>query len=405
MPTRSQTAATAKMQSTVEDDQLSSDEESIQVITREEAHPEPSRTQTDRTPTEDYETLLLQEKLRAREAEIKLLHATIENNNLRAQAAQVNPIAGNLPSTRPYQASERKFKEHKSTYAGKSLIEYRAWVDSIERDHEYFERALRDEADKVYHAQQTLTAKSKASKRWQAIAKTPGGFTWATFKEEMLNVLGSQETRQRQTYTSWLNAEWRGDPNTTTSYLETLEGLMPEELGEVVKLYHFWNLVPKEIATRMLQQSGDHKTRDELVTALNFNIEETKRLGGQTQNQGQSQSSGNNRGREKTRGDRSSNRGRDNGKRSDRDPPATGEEPETKRQDSRTRDPDKPTKCNNCGRSGHIAENCRSARRPFRGRGGGSGFSSPNNIPVRQGKAAATSPAKGDSPTGKDQAS
>jgi hypothetical protein len=151
--------------------------------------------------------------------------------------------------------NKTKFREHSAKYAGKTQLEYRAWATSLERDHEYYPETFDRDEDKVYHAQSTIVAGSKASKRWSVILPTIDNatYTWQQFKDEMLGVLGSQETRSQTTVAAWFQVTWEKDPNTMLATLESLESLMAEPVPEELKLGVVRQKLPKSLAERVLQ--------------------------------------------------------------------------------------------------------------------------------------------------------
>jgi len=365
----------------IEFDSSVEDDDEPQVVTPAE----PQREERETTPKHTREEFL-EQRIRILELEKALAEE-------RLQTRAIGTPRGGSPdethATRKGPARERKFKEHKATYAGRSILEHRTWVTGIERDHQYFGYHFVMEEDKVYHAQSTLTAGSKAAKRWQVVQNgiDPASYTWVQMKEEMLNVLGPPETRERSVYDAWFKLEWRPDPNGLLNTVEALEDLMKDPPSEGMKFNHLWRIIPASM-THRLQGAATLTNREELVQALNNLLLEDRKTREPNQT-----------GNPNPRSDnpRSDKKGKGKYKKRDRDTPSPTERPEAKKHASRFSG--KPVECYNCGKQGHTSRECNSSKKKGPG-------SNPNSIPIRQNQMkarAAEKPAEPDK--GKGQAS
>ena len=294
---------------------------------------------------------LLQEQIKALQLKLRLQHAGLFELN--------NPsIALDANANRINNAVE-EFEGHVRKYSGKSAREYYTWVRALEQDHKFYSLALKRDEDKVHYAQRTLVTDSKAANHWRHFQDHADeeSLTWNRMKEEMLNILGSQDVRMQTNFSKWLRAQWRNDPIALSLYLASLETQMEDQLPESTKLRHFQDKIPAKLALR-LRVWPEAKTRAELVNQLDVIIHDDKRIEELQAEDGRNSHEKFNpkdKGKVKKKGLK---RGRSEKQEGSKGGGRDSQSPTNpKKNKSFKSDPGKGT-CFNCGEKGHFAITC-----------------------------------------------
>jgi hypothetical protein len=185
-------------------------------------------------------------------------------------------------STAEPTASRRReptFRGHKAVYAAKNQQEYLKWLTALEMDHKVHPKQFRDESLKVYYALKTLTEGSEAERRARIDGSpiTLDNCSWEQFKELMQDALGSEALRHQITYNKWFHAKWQKDnPTGTLATLKSLENLLPEPVTTQMALYHYWQLAPPSLTSRVPFDIG-RATREDLARALDRLVSDDRR--------------------------------------------------------------------------------------------------------------------------------
>jgi hypothetical protein len=207
---------------------------------------------------------------------IERLEHEKEKAELRQRIAELevsarNPIGDPAYRTRELK-STKKFTDHKAQFKASSVTEYQYWVSSLETDHQYYPHYFVSDREKVFEGAQSLKPNTAAVTHWTSVKpdlEDLEKYTWVEFKEEMLNALGTQATRDHEMFEKWFNSEWRSHQTATEvlTHIESIEKVLPCDIPDPLKFHHFWRLVPADMADRM-QGEARPKTRQKLVTSL-----------------------------------------------------------------------------------------------------------------------------------------
>lgn len=307
--------------------------------------------------------------------------------------------------TRAKSRREPTFRGHKAIYAAKSQQEYLLWLNDLEMDHRVHPKHFATEDMKVYYALKTLKEGSEASRRARIDGNpiTLDNCTWSKFKELMQDALGSEALRHQTNYNKWIHAKWRDNPTSTLSHLKSIESLLPGPIDPHLALYHYWQLAPVSLTTRVPYDISK-STREDLVRILDRITSDDKR--GQLQRPERKDGEPRGHRSETPKGtrhkrNRKNTRGQSNSPprdtpRNDRDKPSKNDRDKQLRKDQKTRRQEQGLCFSGCGEKWSPGHDCKNRS---------SGQPRNANATIVATTRVSQSPAEKDRQSGKGQAS